>query len=387
MTKTEEFKRAFNQEGAAGIAKLFESNPECRALINEPLFSFDSPAIVRAASMGNRELIDVLLDAGADINVKSKFWAGGFGVLDMDHHELAEYLISRGAIVDAYAAARHGKLDKLRELVAADPACVHKRGGDGQTPLHVARNVETAEFLLEHGAEIDALDVDHESTPAQYMLDHRQDVARYLVRRGCRTDILMAATLGDRELVLKHIDQIEMRVNNNYFRMKNPHAGGTIYIWTIGSGHTAHQIAWKRGDSDMLALLMEHSPESLQKRVVADRVVFAARDNNTAAVRQLLESGCPVDGSDEITPLHWAAWHGNAEMTAIILQYHPPLEKPECEYHAPPLGWATHGSLNGWHCRTGNYPAVVEALIQAGAKLPEKDDGTEAVRAVLRRYR
>ncbi len=72
---------------------------------------------------------------------------------------------------------------------------VHARGGDGQTPLHFASTVEIAEFLLAHGADMDALDVDHESTPAQYMLrvEHvrhyprdRQDVARYLVSRGCR---------------------------------------------------------------------------------------------------------------------------------------------------------------------------------------------------------
>jgi len=369
MTNTDEFKRVLNQEGAAGIAKLLDSDPEYRALINEPLFSFDSQAIVRAASMGNRELIDVLLDAGADINVRTKWWAGGFGVLDMEHHELAEYLISRGAIVDAYAAAHHGMIDKLRELVAADPACVHMRGGDGQTPLHVARNVETAEYLLEHGAELDALDVDHESPPAQYALRDRLEVARYLVQRGCRTDILMAAVLGDRELTLKHIDQIEMRVNNNYFPMKDPRAGGHIYIWTIGSGHTAHQIAWKRGDHDLLALLLEHSPDTLHKQIGADRVVLAARDNDTASVRQLLESHCPADGSDEVTPLHWAAWHGNLEMVEAILAYHPPLEKQDYEFHARPIGWANHGSENSWHRKTGNYPAVVEALVKAGAKV------------------
>ena len=58
--------------------------------------------------------------------------------------------------------------------------------------------------------------MDHESTPAQYMLrvdqtrhypQDRQDVARYLVSRGCRTDILMAAALGDAELVRQHLDQ------------------------------------------------------------------------------------------------------------------------------------------------------------------------------------
>ena len=43
---------------------------------------------------------------------------------------------------------------------------------------------------------IDARDIDHESTPAQYAVRERPDVARYLASRGCWTDILMAAALA-----------------------------------------------------------------------------------------------------------------------------------------------------------------------------------------------
>jgi hypothetical protein len=88
------------------------------------------------------------------------------------------------------------------------------------------------------------------STPAQYMLDWRQDVARYLVRRGCKTDILLAAALGGLELVRKHLDadsdSIRMRVSEEFFAMAHKRAGGTIYNWTLGSGlsHT-----WWRGNS------------------------------------------------------------------------------------------------------------------------------------------
>ena len=74
---------------------------------------------------------------------------------------------------------------------------VNARGGDGQTPLHFASTVDIAAYLLDQGADIDARDVDHESTPAQYMIDDRQEIARYLIQRGCKTDILMAAALGD----------------------------------------------------------------------------------------------------------------------------------------------------------------------------------------------
>ena len=60
----------------------------------------------------------------------------GLGVLDECSAEMAPFLIERGAVVDAHAAARLGMLERLQELVAENPEVVHARGGDGQTPLH-----------------------------------------------------------------------------------------------------------------------------------------------------------------------------------------------------------------------------------------------------------
>ena len=144
--------------------------------------------------------------------------------------------------------------------MAADSDVVHARGGDGQTPLHFASTVEVAEFLLANGAEIDALDVDHESTPAQYMMRvdqkrhyprDRQDVARYLVSRGCKTDILMAAALGDVDLVRQHLDRdpgcIRMSVSDEWFPRQHPKAAQTIYLWTLGAHRTAHTVAREFG--------------------------------------------------------------------------------------------------------------------------------------------
>ncbi|MGB2611780.1 MAG: hypothetical protein ACXWPK_02930 [Isosphaeraceae bacterium] len=53
--------------------------------------------------------------------------------------------------------------------------------------------------------------------------------------------------------------------------------------------------------------------------------------------------------------------------------------------HAARLGDA-HGSEHGWHRRTGNYPAVVAALLEAGAMLLETASGTDPVKEVLRRH-
>ena len=261
----DEMKTAFAADDADRVRAILHRHPQLKALINQPVGPFDSPAIVNVCS---REMLDVLLDAGADINARSRWWAGGFGLLDSAEPELAAYAIERGAIVDAHAAARLGMLDRLRELVSKDPSVVHARGGDGQTPLHFARTTEVARYLLDCGADIDARDVDHESTPAQYMVKERQDVARYLVSRGCRTDLLMAAALGDLDLARRHLDVdpgcIRMRVNDEFFPMVNPRAGGTIYQWTLGFHVSAHQVARKFGHQDVLTLLLERTPVDCQ---------------------------------------------------------------------------------------------------------------------------
>src|SRR5262249_25577191 len=108
-------------------------------------------------------------------------------------------------------------------------------------------------------------------------------------------------------------------------------------------------------------------------------------------VRLMLESGWPVATVDRqgVSALHWACWHGNAEMAREILRYDPPLEVGDDIYHAKPLGWTIHGSLNGWHRKTGDYGATLEALLQAGVAHPtasEDFEGSDAVRDALRRW-
>jgi hypothetical protein len=405
---------AFVADNAVLVERLLARNPELKAKINEPVGAFDSAAIIHVRS---RKMLDALLAAGADINAKSLWWAGGFGLLHSANPELATYAIERGATVDVHAAARLGLMEQLRRLVTRDPSLVHARGGDGQTPLHFARTVPVAEFLLDHDADIEARDVDHESTPAQYMIRDRQEIVRYLIHRGCKTDILMAAALGDRALAAQHLrtnpDCIRMRVSDEYFPMVNVKSGGSIYQWTLGWYVSAHQVAADFGHHVLAEWLMEQSPPEVQlinacwmgqkttvetilqrdsalhKRLQpADRrhLAHAARNNNLPAVKLFLEAGLPVDvqGQHGATPLHWAAWHGNLEMVKSLLRNHPPLESKDLDFQGTPLRWAIHGSENGWDREKGDYAATVQALLDAGALPPDKLSGTEPVQSVLR---
>jgi hypothetical protein len=427
FTPAEALKAAVCDNDAPRVRQILDRYLELRESIDDPLpnYGFGQHALFAAVQRSDRATIDVLLRAGADIRKRTEWWAGGFGVLDDCDPSLADFLIERGAVIDAHSASRLGMMPKLRELATADAALIHARGGDGQTPLHFASTVEVARFLLENGADIDARDVDHESTPAQYMLRvqqkrhyprDRQEVARYLVSRGCRTDILMATALGDMDLVRRHLDGdpgcIRMSVSEDWFPKQDPRAGGTIYIWTVGAHRTAHSVARDFGHEQVFQLLMDRTPEDLKLALacaLGDEAAFqeflskhpdaartlseadarklpgAAQNNNTNAVRLMLDAGWPVDTQGDMgaTALHWAGFNGNAEMTREILRFHPALELKSREHEGNALGWAIYGSGNGWHRDTGDFVGTIQALLQAGAILPPHAEELEPSEGVL----
>src|SRR5688500_14147919 len=326
----------------AGARGVLARHPELKSRLDQPLpgGSFGATALLTAVHRGDREMVNLKLETGADINARSHWSAGGFGVLDGES-ELVPWLIVRGARVDAYAAARHGMMDQLRQILEADPVTALLQGRDGPTTLQLAKTVEVATCLLEHGAEIDALDEDHESTPAQYLVRDRPEVARFLVSRGCRTDILLAAALCDLELVQEHLARdpsvIRLSVTPEFFPMGNPRAGGTIYIWTLGANMIPHTVAHRAKHPDVFEYLMAQSPPALQLAVACEvvdenraksivaatpgvlasldpagrrRLPAAATDNRLDAVRLMLSLGWPTGepGQEGGTALHWAAF-------------------------------------------------------------------------------
>lgn len=423
---------AIRGNDGALVRAVLARHPSLREKIDEPLpgLAFDAPAVVAASHRENREMMEALLEAGADINARSRWWAGGYGVLDSCGGEFAEYLISRGAKLDIHSAARFGKIEELKKMLAADPQRVYARGGDGQLPLHFAATLEVAELLLEHGAEIDARDIDHESTAAQYMAcfgryesspkDDRHDIVRMLLARGAQADILMAAAVGDRALVERLLnddpDNAKVTASEKYFPKRDPRAGGCIYLYGFGITQTPHGLARQFGHQDVFELLMQRSApwlrlvqaaetgdEAMVRAVMekhpgvvkrlpgnaALRIVSTAIRNNTRAVELLLANGWPATPAlpdKGQTALHYAAWHGNATLVRTLLAHGSDVNLQETEHGGNPLGWALHGSLNSWERRKGDYPGAVRALLDAGAVLPEPQRQwacTDEVRSIL----
>ena len=359
--------------------------------------AFGETALLAAVRRRDRSAIDALLQAGANINQKSHWWAGGFHVLDgaWETPWLASFLIERGAVPEIHHLVQLERLDAVERLLDDDPTAIHARGGDGHTPLHDARSLEMAELLLRHGADPDARDIDHESTPAQYMVRDRQPVARFLVERGAAADILLTAALGDRARTIALLDAdpdaIRTTVSSTWFPMRDPRAGGTIYNWTLGSDKSPHEVARDFGHDTLVTELIARSPPDVRLGVACDlgdaplvdgilqadpraaaslrpadhaRLPAAARNNKTESVRLMLKAGWPLGarGHENATALHWAAFHGNAAMVRALLDAGADPALREDTHGGTPLDWAEHGSRHGWHRQTGDYQAVIGAL-------------------------
>jgi ankyrin repeat protein len=412
---------AFRRRDVAAIRRLFVTYPELRARIDDPVEAFDSPAIVAYAN--DPDIVQVLLELGADPNRRSDWWAGGFHALHSATGEAAERLIAAGAVVDACAAAHLDKLDILRHLLKEDPSRVHERGGDGQTPLHFARSREAVDVLLAAGADIDARDVDHRATPAQWMLDERRgagryDTAQYLVERGASVDIFLAAALGltDRALMLigRSPDALDQRTAQGEYG-EQPPSSYHIYFWSIGAGRSpldvaaqfehAHTLqallkvaspaqrllfACRHGDEVEARSLIRAHPGMVaslspgQHRVLAD----AAWSGDVGAVALMLSLGFDprTAGHDGGSALHVAAWDGSVKMVETLLRDPRARELVtirDAHHGGTPLGWCCYGSMH--NASRGDHAAVARLLLDAGAK-PDGDgeDASAAVQAVLR---
>jgi ankyrin repeat protein len=420
----ERMHHAFQRHDASAVRRLFENHAELRERINEPAFAFNAPAIVAYAD--DLAMVDVLLDFGADPNRRSEWWAGGFHALYSATGAAAERLIAAGAIPDACAAAHLDRPDLLARLIAEDPARVSERGGDGQTPLHFAKSHTVIDLLLSAGAEIDARDMDHRSTAAEWMLDRAQDagrydLARYLVERGASADIFLAAALGLGDTVSEMLQArpqlLDLRTGEGDYGERPP-SSYHIYFWTIGNGRLPLEVAAQFGQHETLRTMMEFA-SPLQRLLLACRlgdegqarsvlrehpgiiqsmapddhqaITNAAWNGDAAAVALMLELGFDprAVGHDSGTALHCAAWEGSAETVSVLLRHRDArtlVTIRDAHYGATPLGWCCHGSRYG--NTSHDHAGVAKLLLDAGAQ-PGSDTGeaSPSVEAILGAWR
>ncbi len=345
-----EYIEAVNKGDANRVKSLLSDNKELHEYINEPWFSFDAPAIVFAASIVNRPLVDVLLAAGADIDVKSSWWAGGTSALQHAagsmlayNKEFAEYLIDRGATIDAHAAAGLNMVDTLEELILSNPDVVNAPGCDGMTPLHFAATPRIAELLIEHGADINLRDRDHNGTPVQWTMRRRPEVCRYLLENGAEGDVVLYCVMGDVDKAKaefqKNPDLLRLRINmkaaEGYIIPSDKPArsssngtqeysvpGGHVYVYQIGPTMPLLEVALQSKQMKIVDLLIDLGYEiNLRDWYV---LVGQGPKRFDKLLKGFIAKGRDINVLQKHkrsmwSPLHWVAQRGLTEGIACLL--------------------------------------------------------------------
>jgi hypothetical protein len=325
-----------------------------------------------------------------------------------------------------HEAARAGLTERVAEMLAGEPSLIDAKGIDARTPLHCAGTVAVAALLLDHGARIDARDEDHDSTPAQWRIGEAPEVARYLIERGAKTDIFLAAALGDLAMAEKLVREdrrcLAQRIGKapEFPPLGHERRGGTIYQWTLRFNSYPHQIALIKGHQAMFDFLYAESdratrllvncvlarraeaeaiahehPEIVPALPDVDRELVAKycweTNTNYNAVRLMLDLGFPVahpERSHGYTPLHNAAWAGSGDLVDLLIARGHPVDIRDPGYNATPLGYALYDCLVEKRHPEGEFARVVKALVKAGSPLEgvKYPTGDAALDEVLRGY-
>ncbi|NGQ95142.1 ankyrin repeat domain-containing protein [Brevibacillus sp. SYP-B805] len=163
-------------------------------------------------------------------------------------------------IHDLFQAAQAGDVQRLQEMLSADPALANTENEDGLTPLGFAAHFghpDAVRALLEHGADVNA--VSHSTIayiPSNTALhaaiagERNLEVIRLLLQHGARTDIFDSNGHTCLHTAAFHDDNCEI------IRLLIEH-GVPVNAQAAG-GKTALALAIEKGNHNVAQLLRQH---------------------------------------------------------------------------------------------------------------------------------
>jgi ankyrin repeat protein len=248
----------------------------------------------------------------------------GAGALTID----ADWYKQPRNMDSAHDAAGNGDLEKVRALLAADPALVFSKDAeDGMTPLHRAAEnglADVAELLLAGKADVNAVSA-HGMTPfLAAVKNHHMEVARLLLARGADVNagyfppdwkpLHYAAFHGHAdmvELLLAHGVKVDAEV---YYRDATQFniEGLTPLLLAAEEGHKEVVALLLAGGADVNAHDMQEGWTPLH---------FAASLGHKEVVELLLAGKANINAGnyDDLTPLHYAMAEGHKPVVDLLL--------------------------------------------------------------------
>jgi ankyrin repeat protein len=170
-----------------------------------------------AAQEGHLEMVRLLLEKGAAIDVKTNYRGAPLSTAAFYSSPMVVKLLLEKGPVDAvgatplYVAALEGNVAVVK-LLLEKGAAVEARADDGGTPLAIAAqqaHLDVVQMLVEKGATVDARD-NNGVTPlaratqnADGLLDRRLETAKFLLEKGANPNALAFGPYAHGKTVLQ----------------------------------------------------------------------------------------------------------------------------------------------------------------------------------------
>lgn len=156
-TQSEQPRLLLKAAGAGDLEKVTAMLDEDPALVRAR-DADGSTALHYAAWHGHREVVELLLARGADLDAKNTRYENPPITMAWENGKSAmvDFLLSKGAAVNIVQAATFGKAHLVRGFLKTDPSLVNLYYRWG-TPLHAAvlwGHKEVVQVLLESGADL-----------------------------------------------------------------------------------------------------------------------------------------------------------------------------------------------------------------------------------------
>lgn len=171
--------------------------------------------------------------------------------------DVVNELLATGVELNIYEAAGTGQTERLRELIAADPALVNSHSFDGFTPLGLAiffGHPETVNELLDAGADVNLASKESMkvSPLASASAAGQMEIARVLIRYGADVN---ARAAGD--FTPLHESAASGRIEFAKLLLKH---GADVNAKTA-EGKTPLDYAREHNRDEMVALLQSYARE------------------------------------------------------------------------------------------------------------------------------
>ena len=276
--------------------------------------------MLKASVRGQTQVVEVLLDAGADPNRPAHFKEGCIfqslmltplcGALVKGHADTAEALTSSGAVYDVFTACYLGDLERVREFVEKEPTIVHEEDPSSDllqiTPLYHAvhgGHLAVVELLFERGSV-----VGRNSTAMVRQTANRGNLpmVERLLAQGAD-----ATRIGAGRWVL-HAGIAALLMANGV--VVNYPEGE--WIWRSCTGNNS-----QRDDATYVEALLDHGADVETRHRGATALHYAAKAGFLHTARLLLDRGADPNapnGENE-TPLFYAFKAGKRSDIAAMV--------------------------------------------------------------------